>query len=202
MGSPRPFITTSSTTSVSVGQEDRPCCLETEASCTSARVDDKILLDRPDERETDDGTTGIPQVMPSSDGDDIIKKPKFGMKFNSFEDLLSYYKHYAKKCGFWVMTQRGERSEDQSVRYVILGCARGGKARNSSFNVANPRSTGKTDCKAMINALRVEGNMQLTTVHNTHNHGLSPQKFRYFRCNREVSETVKRVLDTNDLAGI
>ncbi|XP_042939348.1 protein FAR1-RELATED SEQUENCE 5-like [Carya illinoinensis] len=88
------------------------------------------------------------------------------------------------------------------MRYVTLGCARGGKARNKSFNVANPRPTGKTDCKAKINALRVEGKMRITTVHNEHNHDLSPKKSRFFRCNREVSGAVKRVLDTNDLAGI
>ncbi|KAG6689555.1 hypothetical protein I3842_11G181400 [Carya illinoinensis] len=107
-----------------------------------------------------------------------------------------------KKKGFGVMTQRSERSEDQSVRYVTLGCARGGKARNKSLKVANPRPTGKTDCKARINALRVEGKMQLTTVYNTHNHGVSPKKSCFFRCNRDVSETVKRVLDTNDVACI
>ncbi|XP_042988764.1 protein FAR1-RELATED SEQUENCE 5-like [Carya illinoinensis] len=44
--------------------------------------------------------------------------------------------------------------------------------------------------------------MRLTTMNNSHNHVISPQKSRFFRCNREVSETVKRVLDTNDLAGI
>ncbi|KAF5452626.1 hypothetical protein F2P56_027602 [Juglans regia] len=202
MGPSRPFIARSSATSTEVGQEDRPDCLQTEVPCTSARVDEEILLDRSDERETDDGTTGTPQVVPSSDGDDIIEEPKSGMEFNLFEDLFSYYKLYGKKCGFGVMTQRSERSEDQSVRYVTLGCARGGKARIKSSNLANPRPTGKTDCKARINALRVEGKMRLTTVHNTHNHGLSPMKSRFFRCNREVSESVKRVLDTNDLAGI
>ncbi|KAG6723539.1 hypothetical protein I3842_03G213600 [Carya illinoinensis] len=132
----------------------------------------------------------------------MIEEPKSGMEFNSFEDLFSYYKQYAKKCGFGVMTQRSEKSEDQSVRYVTLGCARGRKARIKTSNVANPRPTGKTDCKARINALRVDGKMRLTTVNNSHNHVISLQKSRFYRCNREVSETVKRVLDTNDLAGI
>ncbi|KAF5450049.1 hypothetical protein F2P56_030430 [Juglans regia] len=68
------------------------------------------------------------------------------MEFNSFEDLLSYYKHYVKKCGFGVMTQRSERSENQSVRYVTLGCLQRGKARNKNSNVANPCQTGKMDC--------------------------------------------------------
>ncbi|XP_042983153.1 protein FAR-RED IMPAIRED RESPONSE 1-like [Carya illinoinensis] len=115
------------------------------------------------------------------DGDDV---PKSKMEFNSLEDLMSYYKEYGKKCGFGVMTKRSERGEDGTVRYVTLACARGGKAQNRILNVANPRPTGKIE------------------FHNIHNHNLSPKKSRFFRCNREVSETVKRVLDTNDMVGI
>ncbi|KAF5457562.1 hypothetical protein F2P56_021655 [Juglans regia] len=128
------------------------------------------------------------------DHDDTIEEPKSGMEFNSFEDLLSYYKEYGKRSGFGVMTKRAERGEDESVRYVTLACARSGKARNRTLNVANPRPTGKTECKAKINALRQDCVLRLTTVHNIHNHGLSPKKSRFFRCNREVSDAVKRVL--------
>ncbi|KAK0591221.1 hypothetical protein LWI29_037225 [Acer saccharum] len=64
------------------------------------------------------------------------------------------------------------------------------------------KSYGKTECKAKINALRCDGKLRLTTVHNIHNHGLSPKKSRFFRCNREMSDAVKRVLDTNDIAGV
>ncbi|XP_042968953.1 protein FAR1-RELATED SEQUENCE 5-like [Carya illinoinensis] len=122
------------------------------------------------------------------------------MEFNSLEELLSYFKEYGKKCRFGVMIKRTEREEDDSVRYFTLSCARGGKAWNRTLNVANP--TGKTECKVKINALRQDGVLRLTTIHNIHNHGLSPKKSRFFRCNREVSDAVKRVLDTNDLAGI
>ncbi|KAF5449881.1 hypothetical protein F2P56_030283 [Juglans regia] len=115
---------------------------------------------------------------------------------------MNYYKQYAKKCGFGVMTRRTEKGDDETVRYVTLGCARGGKARNRTLNVARSRPTGKTECKANINALKVDGKFRLTTIHNIHNHGLSPKKSRFFRCNREVSDSVKRVLDINDEAGI
>ncbi|XP_035548752.1 protein FAR1-RELATED SEQUENCE 5-like [Juglans regia] len=200
-GPPTPHIATSSTTSARGCSENRPDCRETEVPCTNSMVDEESQEDRPESRETDGCTTGSPQLV-QTDGDDIIEEPRSGMEFNSFEDLHIYYKDYAKKSGFGVMTQRSERGDDQSIRYVTLGCARGGKARVKSLNVAAPRPTGKTDCKARINALKVDGKMRLTTVHNTHNHGLSPKKARFFRCNREVSEIVKRVLDTNDLAGI
>ncbi|XP_042983399.1 protein FAR1-RELATED SEQUENCE 5-like [Carya illinoinensis] len=203
MRPPLPVINTCSATSTTVDKdkEDGVNCVETESPCTSSRIVETSKEDRRDSMETDDKSAGTPQIM-QIDGDDLIEEPKSGMQFNSFEELIEYYKEYAKKCGFGVMTQRSERGEDGSVRYVTLGCVRGGKARNRTLNVAKPRPTGKTDCKAKINALKVEGKLQLTTVQNGHNHGLSPQKSRFFRCNREVSDSVKRVLDTNDLAGI
>ncbi|XP_042958128.1 protein FAR1-RELATED SEQUENCE 5-like [Carya illinoinensis] len=135
-------------------------------------------------------------------GADIIEEPKVGMVFKSEDELVSYYKGYGKQCGFGIMTQRSHRFEDGSLRYITLCCSRGGKARNRTKNVARPRPTSKTDCKAKINATFMDGVFKLLSVHNSHNHGLSPQKSRFFRCNKEVSESVKRVLYTNDQAGI
>ncbi|XP_040996159.1 protein FAR1-RELATED SEQUENCE 6-like [Juglans microcarpa x Juglans regia] len=195
MGPRTPYIATSSATSARGCSEDRPDCRKTKVPCTNSIVDEESKEDRPESQETNDYTIGSPQLVQTG-GDDIIEEPRSGMEFNS------YYKDYAKKCEFGVMTQRSEMGDDQSIRYVTLGCAHGGKARIKSLNVAKPRPTGKMDCKARINALKVERKMRLTTVHNTHNHSLSPKKSRFFRCNREVSETVKRVLDTINLAGI
>ncbi|KAF5457881.1 hypothetical protein F2P56_021955 [Juglans regia] len=124
------------------------------------------------------------------------------MMFKSEEELIAYYKSYGKQCGFGIITQRSHRFEDGGLRYITLGCARGGKARNRTTNVARPRPTSKTGCNARINASFSEGVLKLLTVHNTHNHGLSPQKSRFFCCNREVSLSVKRMLDTNDQADI
>ncbi|XP_041007552.1 protein FAR1-RELATED SEQUENCE 5-like [Juglans microcarpa x Juglans regia] len=100
------------------------------------------------------------------------------------------------------MTQRSKREKDGTVKYVTVGCARGGKARNRSSNVSKPRPTSKTDCKVRMNVMLKDGKLCVTSVVNTHNHGLSPRKSRFFRCSREVNESVRRVLDTNDEAGI
>ncbi|XP_035547294.1 protein FAR-RED IMPAIRED RESPONSE 1-like [Juglans regia] len=171
-----------------------PTPLMTTSSATSRRVENIGDV-------VEDGIAGTSQLEDVVDGD-TIEEPQSGMEFNSFEELMNYYKQYAKKCGFGVMTRRTEKGDDETVRYVTLGCARGGKARNRTLNVARPRPTGKTECKAKINALKVDGKFRLTTIHNIHNHGLSPKKSRFFRCNREVSDSVKRVLDINDEAGI
>ncbi|XP_041020541.1 protein FAR1-RELATED SEQUENCE 4-like [Juglans microcarpa x Juglans regia] len=100
------------------------------------------------------------------------------------------------------MTKRTEREEDDTVRYATLACARDGKALNRIFNVVNPHLTGKTECKARFNALKSDGKLQLTTIHNIHNHDRSPKKSHFFRYNREVSDAIKRVLNTNDMAGV
>ncbi|XP_042958026.1 protein FAR1-RELATED SEQUENCE 5-like [Carya illinoinensis] len=201
MGTSVELMATSSETQERVGQEDTPSYRETGVPCSSSRVDEQCEEDRLNSLETNDGTAETPECDEMYNGE-MIEEPKVGMEFNSFEELMSYYKLYAKKCGFGSITQRSERDADGVVRYVTLGYARGGKAQNRTMNVARPRPTEKTDCKTRINALKVEGKMRLTTVHNTHNHGLSPHKSRFFQCNRQVSEAVKRVLYTNDLAGI
>ncbi|XP_042944843.1 protein FAR1-RELATED SEQUENCE 5-like [Carya illinoinensis] len=208
MEGPVSRISTGSITSKFQGNEDnRTDGWETESPCTSSRVDEcfangpRAQDNRPDggETETPISSAGESEKV-QVDGDDV---PKSKMEFNFLEDLMSYYKEYGKKYGFGVMTKRSERGEDETVRYVTLACARGGKAQNRILNVSNPRPTGKTECKAKINASKTpDGKFQLNSVHNIHNHNLSPKKSRFFRCNREVSESVKRVLDTNDMAGI
>ncbi|KAF5441795.1 hypothetical protein F2P56_037000 [Juglans regia] len=147
------------------------------------------------------GSSGTLSTEPTS-GCDITEEPKAGMCFESENELVAYYKNYGKQCGFEIMTKRSKREKDVTIKYVTLGCARGGKARNRTSNVSKPRPTSKIDCKAMMNVLLKNGKLCVTSVFNTYNHVLSPRKSRFFKCNREVSESVKRVLDTNDEAGI
>ncbi|KAF5472737.1 hypothetical protein F2P56_009430, partial [Juglans regia] len=193
---PTPLMTTYSATSERVDIDEPSKCRETDIPCTSESKEDRL-----NSEETEDGIVGTPHLSDEVGGDPI-QQPSSGMEFNTFEELMVYYKQYGKKSGFGVMIRRTDKGDDGTVRYVTLGCARGGKARNRTLNVARPRPTGKTECKAKINALKVDGKFRLTTVNNTHNHDLSPNKARFFRCNREVSDSVKRVLDINDMAGI
>ncbi|KAF5468087.1 hypothetical protein F2P56_012268 [Juglans regia] len=144
---------------------------------------------------------GVSEPTPGND-DDGVSEPTPGMFFKTEKELIYYYKQYGRQAGFGIMTQRSKREDDGSVRYVTLGCARGGKARKRITNISKPRPTTKTDCKARINAVLADGVLRITTVCNAHNHGLSPQKARFFRCNRAIDDSVKRQLDINDKAGI
>lgn len=145
-------------------------------------------LDNTIETKNDDDNFGTPHLV-HNDGGDSIDEPKSGMLFTSEEELITYYKRYSKQYGFEVMTRRSVREKNGSVRYVMLGCARGGKTQNQTSNVTKLRPTRKTNCKAKINAIKIDEMLRVTTVHNTHNHILSPQKSRLFQCNREVSES-------------
>ncbi|KAG2670666.1 hypothetical protein I3760_14G097000 [Carya illinoinensis] len=147
-------MTTCSATSGNVDIEETPDCRETGIPCTSSKVEES-KEDRLDSWETEDSIAGTPQLEDEVGGD-MIEEPKSRMEFYSFEELMSYYKQYARNCGFGVMTRRTERGDDETVRYVTLGCARGGKVRNRTLNVSRPRLTGKTECKE-INALKVDG---------------------------------------------
>ncbi|KAF5465008.1 hypothetical protein F2P56_015042 [Juglans regia] len=144
---------------------------------------------------------GVSEPTPGNDADGV-SEPTPEMFFKTEKELIYYYKQYGRQAGFGIMTQRSKREDDGSVRYVTLGCARGGKARKRITNMSKPRPTTKTDCKARINAVLADGVLRITTVCNAHNHGLSPQKARFFRCNRAIDDSVKRQLDINDKAGI
>ncbi|KAG7983675.1 hypothetical protein I3843_04G118700 [Carya illinoinensis] len=169
-----------------------------------ASLNPQIGLHSASSSNVDEIEDAMPASSPSvhdtvhTEGADIVEEPKLGMLFNSEEELLAYYKRYGQQCGFGVITQKSHRFEDVSLRYVTLGCAYGGKAHNRTSNVVRPGPTSKNDCKARINATLEKGLLKVSSVYNFHNYGLSPQKSRFFRCNREVNESVKRVLDIND----
>ncbi|KAG2725815.1 hypothetical protein I3760_01G084100 [Carya illinoinensis] len=97
------------------------------------------------------------------------------MEFATYNELMAYYKRYAKQEGFGVITQRTKREAN-------------GRIKDS--NMSRPRPTIKTDCKAKINANLVKGTWVVTTVENAHNH------------NMYLDEYSERMLDLNDIAGI
>lgn len=70
------------------------------------------------------------------------------------------------------------------------------------MRVGKPGGSEKIDSKARINALKFNSVLRLKKVKNSHNHVLSPRKAYFLQCNRKVTDSVKRVLDANDLASI
>jgi hypothetical protein len=129
-------------------------------------------------------------------------EPKVGMKFSSEKELKLYYRRYAQQLGFGVTSKGGKNNPDGSHKYVTLACARYGKKNTDAINIGKPNPTTKTGCKAKINALYKDGEWCLTTVEVHHNHALSPNKARFFRCYRRIDHIVKRKHELNDIDGI
>ncbi|XP_042969137.1 protein FAR-RED IMPAIRED RESPONSE 1-like [Carya illinoinensis] len=132
----------------------------------------------------------------------IVDEPKSGMTFKDEATLSAYYKRYAKQEGFGVRIQRTKRVSNGAMKYITLGCSRGGKHTSSSSNVSKPGPTTKIECKAKINARLNNGEWCLTSLELNHNHGLNPLVPRYFRCHRNIDSLAKWKLELNDKAEI
>ncbi|KAG6718591.1 hypothetical protein I3842_04G159400 [Carya illinoinensis] len=163
--------------------------------CTFSDAADEMLFDINEDLE---GTTVVP------DDEVVIETPRAGMEFVSENELMAYYKKYAKQEGFGVRTQRTKRDDEGRSVYVTIGCARGRKYQPKNINMSKPRATTKTDCKAKINAtLNKNDKWVITTVECAHNHTtVSPKKTRLLRSHRHLDEHSQRILDLNDRAGI
>ncbi|KAG6642418.1 hypothetical protein CIPAW_09G139500 [Carya illinoinensis] len=131
-----------------------------------------------------------------------VDEPKSGMTFKDEATLSAYYKRYAKQEGFGVRIQRTKRESNGAMKYITLGCSRGGKHSSSSNNVSKPRPTTKTECKTKINAPLHNGEWCLTSVELNHNYGLNPLVSRYFRCHRNIDLLAKWKIELNDRARI
>ncbi|XP_040987706.1 putative protein FAR1-RELATED SEQUENCE 10 [Juglans microcarpa x Juglans regia] len=160
----------------------------------NVRDDEKVSDDHrvlePTSGNIDDDRVLEPTL--ENDDDDEILEPTVGCFFKTEQELINYYKQYGRHIGFGIMTQRSRKEVNGTVKYVILRCARGGKARNQITNLSKPRPITKTDCKAKINAHLIGDVLDITTVQNA----------RFFRCNLAIDDSVKRQLDINNKADI
>ena len=64
-----------------------------------------------------------------------------------------------------------------------------------------PKPIAKTGCDARIGGcVNEDGKWILRTLNLEHNHGLSPDKARYFPCNRNISASARKRIEMNDCA--
>ncbi|XP_059431564.1 protein FAR-RED ELONGATED HYPOCOTYL 3-like [Corylus avellana] len=132
--------------------------------------------------------------------DENVEQPQRGMTFSSIDELFSYYRRFSRKRGFGVIIKKitKDKITGKETR-VTLACGRQGKPQPTT-NRPNP--TIKTDCKAKLNAKLVETKWYVTSVISDHNHDLSPNKGRYYKCNRNLNSNVRRKIIVNDISGI
>ncbi|KAJ6815956.1 protein FAR-RED IMPAIRED RESPONSE 1-like [Iris pallida] len=135
-------------------------------------------------------------------GTEVVLPPSKGMSFDCYEDLLVYYKKYAKQEGFLVRKRSSKGSEDGTFKFVTLCCTREGRSQPSHRNILKSNPVTTTGCNAKLNAtVRVDGKCKVNSVKLEHNHTLSPGIVEFHPQSR-FGSCKKRRLDLNDQAGV
>ncbi|XP_028126310.1 protein FAR1-RELATED SEQUENCE 6-like [Camellia sinensis] len=120
------------------------------------------------------------QIDEIRNAEEHLEDPKPRMVFDFVDEVMEFYTRYAKEKGFAV-----------------------GKQKIRSSNLVKLQLQLKTSCKARVTAnLCTSGKWRLNFINLDYNHGLSPRKTRFFKCNRILQSHVKRRLELNDIAGI
>ncbi|GER52396.1 FAR1-related protein [Striga asiatica] len=129
--------------------------------------------------------------------------PEAGIEFKDIDNVFDFYKQYAYSVGFPAKKRNSRKDDDGVLHYVTFTCSREGQRMSGTRGTLRSQPTTQTDCKAQILAsLDDHGYWRINTVYLDHNHKCSPTKSRLYRCHRELSATVKRRLEVNDVAGI
>ncbi|XP_052289871.1 protein FAR-RED IMPAIRED RESPONSE 1-like [Citrus sinensis] len=130
-------------------------------------------------------------------------EPALGMLFDNHEEMFAFYKAYGKQEGFPVKVRSTKKGTDGIVKYATFAYGRSCKSENKSANALKPKPNVKNGCDAKIGGcLNEDGKWVLRTLNLQHNHGLSPDKARYFPCNRRISASAKKRIEMNDCSGI
>uniref|UniRef100_A0A2N9H586 SWIM-type domain-containing protein n=1 Tax=Fagus sylvatica TaxID=28930 RepID=A0A2N9H586_FAGSY len=147
---------------------------------------------------------GNMQDTPESVRNSVIE-PRVGMEFNSLQQVIEFYKHYAYSKGFTTMTRNSRKKKGFSeTSYVNLKCNREGRYSSSVDDPSKKRSTIKNTCEAGIKASMdiTDKKWRILSFIEDHNHDLSPSKSRHFAAFRHISTNTKRRLLINDNAGV
>uniref|UniRef100_A0A2N9IND8 Protein FAR1-RELATED SEQUENCE n=1 Tax=Fagus sylvatica TaxID=28930 RepID=A0A2N9IND8_FAGSY len=147
---------------------------------------------------------GNMQDTPESVRNSVIE-PRVGMEFDSLQQVIEFYKHYAYSKGFATMTRNSRKKKGFSeTSYVNLKCNREGRYSSSVDDPSKKRSTIKNACEAGIKASMdiTDKKWRILSFIEDHNHDLSPSKSRHFAAFRHISTDTRRRLLINDNAGV
>lgn len=112
--------------------------------------------------------------------------PQVGMLFNSYEEVVDFYKRYALRVGFGVAVRKSSFTTDGLCRRLVLVCTKGGKGRANECYQSRP--TAKTNCQAtLIVKLWGDGLLHVVEANLEHNHQVNPSAARFLRCYKKMS---------------
>ena len=134
--------------------------------------------------------------------EDKVEDPCVGMLFGSIDDIMEYFTRYGNKKGFAVVKRTSRKGNDGEVESLTVACNHAGKQQIKASNSLKAQPQSRTGCKAHFNMIRCLDGWILKSMELDHNHGLSPSKTRFYKCNRVLKPHVKRQLELNAKAGI
>ncbi|KAF9602842.1 hypothetical protein IFM89_031702 [Coptis chinensis] len=79
-----------------------------------------------------------------------LNERKVGMKFDSFDDMLQYYRKYGNEKGFPVKIRTSRKGDDGDMRWVILACCREGKSRSTGKNLFKNNQSVQNELKGLL----------------------------------------------------
>ncbi|XP_024041931.1 protein FAR1-RELATED SEQUENCE 5-like [Citrus clementina] len=124
-------------------------------------------------------------------------------RVNDVNEIVEPNKSYGKQEGFPMKVRSTKKGTDGIVKYATFACGCSGKSESKSANALKPKPNVKNGCDAKIGGcLNEDGKWVLRTLNLQHNHGLSPDKARYFPCNCRISTSAKKRIEMNDCVGI
>ncbi|KAG9444363.1 hypothetical protein H6P81_015703 [Aristolochia fimbriata] len=127
------------------------------------------------------------------------KTPLVGMVFQTYEEVLSFYKEYAMTIGFGVFKRSSMLGDDGKYETFTIACVKEGKPRRKPEHPQRFKPLTRENCPARIVArVQDDGTFKLTRVILKHSHEMSPSKSRCFKCTRILEPHAKKIIENND----
>ncbi|XP_012837534.1 PREDICTED: protein FAR-RED IMPAIRED RESPONSE 1-like [Erythranthe guttata] len=143
-----------------------------------------------DEVEISSNHTEIPLISSVQEG------PTTGTLYPDIESLFRFYLEHAKHRGFGVIKRTTRKTADGENKYLLMTC-------DKSRKTIPQKTTKRVDCPARVNTIKqCDGSWMVSTVVAGHNHELTPDMSILIPARRNISTSMKRQLEANDIAGI
>ncbi|RYR07755.1 hypothetical protein Ahy_B05g075182 [Arachis hypogaea] len=129
--------------------------------------------------------------------------PKVRMTFTTLEDAEKFYRNYAKAAGFSIRVRSTNRKGNE-IKNQLITCSREGKWKSKISPTEKTNPTAGLNCPARnyIHTLKDVGAWIISKVVLDHSHPCCPSKAEMLKQHRELSMSIRRIIENNEEAGI
>ncbi|RYR48536.1 hypothetical protein Ahy_A07g034561 [Arachis hypogaea] len=129
--------------------------------------------------------------------------PNVGMTFKTLEDATKFYKDYAKAAGFSTRV-RSTNKKGNEIKNQLITCSKEEKWKSkiSSTEKTNPTVGLNCPARIYIHTLKDVGAWIISKVVLHHSHHCCPTQAEMLKQHRELSMSVRRIIENNEETGI